>query len=201
MKDNEMINYGTIEAKDIINRDIYIKNRKGLRQNMVAAKKNRRLDIGPNITIYFENRKTIVHQINEMVFIENGGDAQIKEEIEAYKSLVPNGNELVATLMVEIDNPTKRAELLGKLGGFEEQLYLKIGDNIIKGEAELDADRTTADGKASSVQFVHFNFSETEKKMFKTDNIKIEIGISHEHYQHATMMNSSTIKELRDDLS
>ena len=196
-----MTNYGIIQSKDIINRDIYSKNRKVLRTNMVATKKNRRLDIGPNITIYFENKKTIMHQINEMVFIENGGDTQIKEEIEAYKSLVPSGNDLVATLMVEVDNPIKRAELLGKLGGFEEKLYLKIGDITIKGEAELDGDRTTADGKASSVQFVHFNFTETEKKIFKIDNSKIEIGISHEYYQHSTVMNNLTIRELREDLS
>ena len=196
-----MTNYGIIQSKDILNRDIYSKNRKVLRTNMVATKKNRRLDIGPNITIYFENKKTIMHQINEMVFIENGGDTQIKEEIEAYKSLVPSGNDLVATLMVEVDNPIKRAELLGKLGGFEEKLYLKIGDITIKGEAELDGDRTTADGKASSVQFVHFNFTETEKKIFKIDNSKIEIGISHEYYQHSTVMNNLTIRELREDLS
>lgn len=196
-----MTNYGIIRSEDIINRDNYSKNRKVLRTNMVATKKNRRLDIGPNITIYFENKKTIMHQINEMVFIENGGDTQIKEEIEAYKSLVPSGNDLVATLMVEVDNPIKRAELLGKLGGFEEQLYLKIGDTIIKGEAELDGDRTTADGKASSVQFVHFNFTEEEKKIFKIDNSKIEIGISHEYYQHSTVMNNLTIRELREDLS
>lgn len=196
-----MTNYGIIRSEDIINRDNYSKNRKVLRTNMVATKKNRRLDIGPNITIYFENKKTIMHQINEMVFIENGGDTQIKEEIEAYKSLVPSGNDLVATLMVEVDNPIKRAELLGKLGGFEEKLYLKIGDITIKGEAELDGDRTTADGKASSVQFVHFNFTEEEKKIFKIDNSKIEIGISHEYYQHSTVMNNLTIRELREDLS
>ena len=196
-----MTNYGIIQSEDIINRDIYSKNRKVLRTNMVATKKNRRKDIGPNITIYFENKKTSMHQINEMVFIENGGDTQIKEEIEAYKSLVPSGNDLVATLMVEVDNPIKRAELLGKLGGFEEKLYLKIGDITIKGEAELDGDRTTADGKASSVQFVHFNFTEEEKKIFKIDNSKIEIGISHEYYQHSTVMNNLTIRELREDLS
>ena len=103
--------------------------------------------------------------------------------------------------MVEIDNPIKRADLLAKLGGFEEQLYLGIGDYIIKGEAELDGDRTTADGKASSVQFVHFNLSEKEKELFKVDGTKVEIGISHEHYQHSTVMRNLTVKELRGDLN
>lgn len=196
-----MINYGTIDTAEIISRDNYSKNRKDLRQQMVAVKKNRRLDIGPNITMYFENKNTIIHQINEMVFIENGGESQIKEEIEAYRSLVPNGNELVATLMVEVDNPVKRAELLAKLGGFEEKLFLKLGDSVIIGQAELDADRTTADGKASSVQFVHFNFNDEEKEIFKNENLNVEIGISHEHYNHSTVINSLTLKELRGDLA
>jgi len=194
-----MTNYGIIETKDIASRDEYSKNRKNLRQKMVASKRNRRLDIGPNVTIYFENRKTIIHQINEMVFIENGGGEQIKEEIEAYKSLVPSGNNLVATLMVEVDNPIKRASLLSKLGGFEQQLFIKIGEVQIQGEAELDVDRTTADGKASSVQFVHFNFSDEEKKIFKNANAKVEIGISHKHYQHSTTMSDLTLKELNED--
>lgn len=194
-----MTNFGLIDSTDIISRDEYSKNRKILRKNMVATKKNRRLDIGPNITIYFENRNTIIHQINEMVFIENGGEQQVKEEIEAYRSLVPDGNELVATLMVEVDNPVKRADLLSKLGGFEEKLFLRFGDITIMGKAELDVDRTTADGKASSVQFVHFNFSESEKELFKSHNLKVELGINHENYQHTTVLSEVTLKELSED--
>ena len=129
----------------------------------------------------------------------NGGGQQVIEEIEAYKSLVPNGNNLVATLMVEVDNPIKRANLLSKLGGFEKQLFIKVGDVEILGEAELDVDRTTADGKASSVQFVHFNFSDEEKELFKTGNAKVEIGISHKSYQHSTTMSEQTLKELNED--
>ena len=194
-----MTNYGLIDATDIISREEYSKNRKALRKNMVATKRNRRLDIGPSITVYFENRNTIIHQINEMVFIENGGEQQVKEEIEAYKSLVPNGNELVATLMVEVDNPVKRADLLSKLGGFEEKLFLKLGDIIIEGKAELDVDRTTADGKASSVQFVHFHFSEAEKELFQSHDSKVELGINHDNYQHTTVLNEVTLSELSKD--
>ena len=119
------------------------------------------------MTLYFENKDTIIHQINEMVFIENGGKEQILEEIDAYKSLIPNGKELIATVMVEIDNPNKRVEALLNMGGFEETFHIKFDDKIIEGKAELDVDRTTADGKASSVQFVHFHFSEEDIKCFK----------------------------------
>ena len=102
-----MLQNKSINKSDILNRDEYKSQRKSLREKMVLRKKNRRLDIGPYITIYFENRDTILHQINEMVYIENGGDEQVKDEILAYKSLIPNGKELVATLMVEIDSPKK----------------------------------------------------------------------------------------------
>jgi hypothetical protein len=169
----------TINESDILSRDEYKTQRKTLREKMVLRKRNRRLDIGPYITIYFENRDTILHQINEMVYIENGGKDQIKEEISAYKSLIPNGKELVATLMVEIDSPIKRADFLGKMGGFEENLDLTINNIVIKGNPESDVERTTAEGKASSVQFVHFEFDDDAINEFKNTNQDIIITINH----------------------
>lgn len=192
MRQNNLI----IES-DILNRDEYKAKRKSLREKMVLRKKNRRLDIGPYITIYFENRDTILHQINEMVFIENGGEEQIKDEISAYKSLIPNGKELVATLMVEIDSPIKRADFLGKMGGFEENLDLSINNKVIKGKPESDVERTTAEGKASSVQFVHFEFDEESINQFKDTNQDIMITINHNNYKHSTFMS----KEIKDELS
>ena len=159
----------TIEKSDILSRDEYKSKRKSLREKMVLRKKFRRVDIGPYVTMYFENKDTIIHQINEMVYIENGGEEQINDEILAYKSLIPDGQELVATVMIEIDNPIKRAEFLSKMGGFEETINIKIHDQEIKGKAELDGDRTTADGKASSVQFVHFEFDEKAVKSIKNN--------------------------------
>ena len=116
-----------------------------------------------------------------------------------YKSLVPDGQELVATVMIEIDSPKKRAEFLAKMGGFEEQISIKIGDQLIKGRAELDGDRTTADGKASSVQFVHFNFKEEEIESFKNNIDNITITIDHENYRHSAVLNIDTVKELTND--
>ena len=104
-----MVQTNTIEKTDILSRDEYKIKRKSLREKMVLRKKFRRVDIGPYVTMYFENKDTIIHQINEMVYIENGGEDQIHDEILAYKSLVPHGRELVATVMVEIDSPVKRA--------------------------------------------------------------------------------------------
>ena len=118
-----------------------------------------------------EERKTINAELQAQ-------QTQIKEEIKAYKSLLPDGKELVATVMVEIDNPLKRSEVLSKMGGFEESFTIKTGEKVVYGKAELDTDRTTADGKASSVQFVHFKFSDEHIKIFKDKNSKIELGIS-----------------------
>tara|TARA_B100001741_G_C16292317_1_gene477351 strand:+ start:112 stop:702 length:591 start_codon:yes stop_codon:yes gene_type:complete len=190
-----------IEAKDIYSREEYKNQRKNLREKMVIRKKNRRVDIGPHITMYFENKDTIIHQINEMVYIENGGDEQVKDEILAYKSLVPNGKELIATVMVEIDNPVKRSDFLKKMGGFEETFNLVVNDNKIDGKAELDVDRTTADGKASSVQFVHFQLDELLVKNFRSLNADVRISINHSNYMHSTKLNQEIIKELSYDFT
>ena len=196
-----MLQNKSINKSDILNREEYKSQRKSLREKMVLRKKNRRLDIGPYITIYFENRDTILHQINEMVYIENGGDEQVKDEISAYKSLIPNGKELVATLMVEIDSPIKRADFLGKMGGFEENLEVIVNHKVIKGNPESDLERTTAEGKASSVQFVHFEFDEEAINEFKDTNKDIMITINHNNYKHSTTMSKETKNELSKDFS
>ena len=196
-----MIHRNTVEKTDILSRHDYIAKRKSLREKMVMRKKLRRVDIGPYVTIYFENKDTIVHQINEMVYIENGGDEQIDDEILAYKSLVPNGKELVATVMIEIDNPIKRSEFLSKMGGFEEQIDIKVQGKTIKGKAELDVDRTTADGKASSVQFVHFEFDKEEIEGMKNNMGNVSISINHESYRHSAILNISTVEELIRDFA
>ena len=194
-----MVQINTIQKSDILSRDEYKSKRKSLREKMVLRKRFRRVDIGPYVTMYFENKDTIIHQINEMVYIENGGEEQINDEILAYKSLIPDGQELVATVMIEIDSPIKRAEFLGKMGGFEEKISIKIGSQLIKGRAELDGDRTTADGKASSVQFVHFEFDEESVKSIKNNMENVSININHESYRHAATLNTDTVGELIKD--
>ena len=194
-----MVQLNTIEKSDILSRDEYKSKRKSLREKMVLRKKFRRVDIGPYVTMYFENKDTIIHQINEMVYIENGGEEQINDEILAYKSLIPDGQELVATVMIEIDNPIKRAEFLAKMGGFEEQISIKVSDQLIKGRAELDGDRTTADGKASSVHFLHFDFDEPQIKLFSDMSSEVSLGFDHENYHHISILSSSTKTSLVED--
>ena len=138
-------------------------------------------------------------QIQEMLYIEKGGDEQLKDELSAYNPLVPNGKELTATLMFEIDNPVSRAAFLGKVGGIEEKVYMKIDGDLIKAIPEEDVDRTSAEGKASSVQFVHFKFTEEQVKKFKSNETLIELGIDHDEYSHATKLNDLTVKSLSND--
>jgi len=138
-------------------------------------------------------------QIQEMLYIEKGGDEQIKDELSAYNPLIPNGNELVATLMFEIDNPVLRLDFLNKVGGIEEKVYMKVGNDKIIATPEKDLDRTSDEGKASSVQFVHFNFSEKQIKNFKDIEKEIIIGIDHNLYNHMSKISEETRKALSED--
>jgi len=188
-----------IEKKDLIPEDIYVKSRKQIRKDLVEFKKNRRIALGPYATFYFESFETMVAQVQEMLHIEKGGDEQLKDELIAYNPLIPNGKELVATLMFEIDNPLSRGAFLGKVGGIEEKIFMKVNNEEIKAVPEADVDRTSAEGKASSVQFIHFKFNEDQISKFKSDNTNIELGIDHKEYAHTTKLTEDNVKSLSAD--
>jgi hypothetical protein len=188
-----------IEKKDLIPEDVYTKNRKQIRKDLVEYKKDRRIALGPYATFYFESFKTMLAQVQEMLHIENGGDEQLKDELTAYNPLVPNGKELTATLMFEIDNPLSRGAFLGKVGGIEEKIFMKIDNEEVKAVPEADVDRTSAEGKASSVQFIHFKFNDNQINKFKLGNSNIELGIDHKEYAHTTKLTAENIKSLSAD--
>jgi len=190
-----------IQKEDIMPLDVYTKQRKELRKSIVEFKKDRRVPLGPYATFYFESYETMLAQVQEMLYIEKGGDEQLKDELAAYNPLVPNGKELTATLMFEIDNPVSRASFLGKVGGIEQKVYMKIDGELIKAVPEEDVDRTSAEGKASSVQFIHFKFNDDQIKKFKSASNQIELGIDHEEYSHSTKLNELTINSLLLDFN
>ena len=190
-----------IEKSDIIPLDIYIKERKELRKSIVEFKKNRRISLGPYATFYFESYETMLAQVQEMLYIEKGGDEQLKDELTAYNPLIPNGKELIATLMFEIDNPVSRATFLSKIGGIEEKVFMKIDREIVKAIPEIDVDRTSAEGKASSVQFIHFKFNDQQIEKFKSASKEIELGIDHKEYSHTTKLTDITLKSLLADFN
>ncbi len=190
-----------IQKKDIMPLDIYTKQRKELRKNIVEFKKNRRISLGPYATFYFESYETMLAQVQEMLYIEKGGDEQLKDELTAYNPLIPNGKELIATLMFEIDNPVSRSAFLSKVGGIEQNVFMKIDGDIVRAVPEEDVDRTSAEGKASSVQFIHFKFNESQIEKFKLASLQVEIGINHKEYSHTTTLANKTIKSLSYDFN
>ena len=190
-----------IQKSDIMPLDAYIKNRKELRKNIVNFKKNRRVALGPYATFYFESYETMLAQVQEMLYIEKGGDEQLHDELIAYNPLIPNGKELTATLMFEIDNPVSRAAFLGKVGGIEEMVFMKINGETVKAVPEEDVDRTSAEGKASSVQFIHFNFTDEQIQKFKSSDVNIELGVDHREYSHTTKLSKENIASLSADFS
>ena len=140
-------------------------------------------------------------QIQEMLYIEKGGSDQLKDELSAYNPLIPKGKELVATLMFEIDNALSRAEFLNKVGGIDEKVFIKINDEIINSASEKDVDRTSLDGKASSVHFVHFNFTDEQIIKFKNLGNEVFLGIDHNLYNHMTKISEHTRKALIKDFA
>ena len=185
---------------DIMAMADYEKVRREKRREIAQVKKNRRVEVGPFATLYFENRATMWHQIHEMLFIEKGGEDQIADELAAYNPLIPDGRELVATVMIEIDDERRRRTVLGRLGGFEETMFLRFGDCEIRGIPEDDIDRTTADGKASSVQFVHFPFSDAQAAAFKSGREETIVGVGHLNYAHMAVMPDAVREALAGDL-
>ena len=190
-----------IQKEDIMPLDVYIGKRRELRKNILDYKKNRRIALGPYATFYFESYETMLAQVQEMLYIEKGGDEQLKDELSAYNPLIPNGKELTATLMFEIDNPISRAAFLGKVGGIEETVFMKINGEIINAVPEEDVDRTSTKGKASSVQFIHFNFTDDQIEKFKSNNLEIELGIDHKEYSHTTKLSEENIASLSADFN
>ena len=188
-----------IEKQDLMLAEAYAESRKKIRKELVEFKKNRRIALGPYATFYFESFETMVAQIQEMLYIEKGGDEQLKDELIAYNPLVPDGKELTATLMFEIDNPLTRGAFLGKVGGIEKNIFIKIENEIVKAVPEDDVDRTSTEGKASSVQFIHFKFNDDQINKIKSGNVTIELGIDHKEYAHTTKLTGDNVKSLSAD--
>jgi len=188
-----------ITHADIMDMDKFGTKRKELRQGLLPAKKLRRISVGPDATFYFESYETMWMQIHEMLYIEKGGAEQIEDELSAYNPLIPQGRELVATLMFEIDDEARRRRVLGSLGGVEETIYLQIGSDKVMAQAEDDIDRTTAEGKASSVHFLHFPLTDAQVNAFNDEANDVVLGLEHQGYAHMTRLSAESREELAKD--
>lgn len=190
-----------LTAADILPWAEYAKDRAEHRKRITALKRHRRVEVGPYVTFYFENFDTMWLQVQEMLHIEKGGEAQITDELAAYNPLIPKGNELVATFMIEIDDALRRARVLSQLGGVEETASIEVGGERVAGKAEQDQDRTTAEGKASSVQFVHFPFTKAQIAAFREPNTRVILGLSHPNYSHMAVLSEATRASLAEDFA
>ena len=188
-----------VTAQDIIPDAQYAAQRKARRAALLPIKRLRRVALGPYCTFYFESFDTMLFQIQEMLLTEKGGAAQVPDELSAYNPLIPQGSELVATIMFEIEDPIRRAEALGRLGGAEERFYIQIGQDRAYGLAEDDVERTREDGKTSSVHFLHFPLNRDQIAVFRDPSVAVLIGCDHEHYAHMAMLSPATRAELAKD--
>jgi len=190
-----------ISREDILPMKAYEGERKELRRDLVAKKKFRRQDVGPVCTFYFENYDTMWAQVHEMLYIEKGGEEQIEDELRAYNPLIPQGRELIATVMFEIDDAQRRKTFLSKLGGVEETAFFEVEGERVVGKPEEDVDRTTADGKASSVQFIHFPFTDAQVAKFKQPGTRVVLGFTHPEYGHMTILPEDVRSALAQDFA
>ncbi len=194
-----MLGKHELTAADILPLAEYAKARAEHRSRVSAIKRNRRVEVGPYVTFYFESFDTMWLQVQEMLHIEKGGAEQLKDELAAYNPLIPKGRELVATFMIEIDDPLRRARVLAGIGGIEQTAFFQLGASKIPALPEADQDRTTTEGKASSVQFVHFPFTQALIAAFRQPGAQVILGFSHPAYSHMAVVAEATRAELAGD--
>jgi len=189
-----------LTVSDILPTEDYVKVRLKKRTALLEQKKLRQLHVGPHVTLTFESWDSMWYQVQEMLAIEKGGAAQLADELAAYGPLVPNGDELVATLMIEIEDPDRRARILGTLGGIENTVSLAFAGHGIMAAPEQDVERTTAEGKTSAVHFLHFPFTTVEKAAFKQTGAQVILAVGHANYRHMTVLPEDVRQELCTDL-
>ena len=188
-----------VTATDILPDAEYALQRKARRAALLPVKALRRIALGPHCTFYFESYDTMLLQIQEMLLTEKGGPEQLADELAAYNPLIPQGRELVATVMFEIDDPLRRASILGQLGGVEAHLFLQIGEARVAATPETDVERTR-DGKTSAVHFLRFALTDALAAAFRDPAVAVMVGCDHPRYGHLAVLTQDTRTELAKDL-
>lgn len=190
-----------ITQADILSDDEYAKRRDALRRAFIAVKKSRRVEVGPYATFTFENYDTMWLQVMEMLRIEKGGAAQVAGELETYNPLIPQGRELIATLMLEIDDAAMREKTLRTLAGIEEAIFLEIGKDRVEATPTEYEDRTTPDGKTSSVHWLRFSLTPQQIAKFKSGKESVILGVAHKNYGHMAVLPDAVRAELAKDFA
>ncbi len=189
-----------ITRADILSPERYEKEQREHRRRIGEIKKRRRIEVGPFCTFYFESYDTMWLQVHEMLHIERGGETQIADELAAYNPLIPQGSELSATMMIEIEHAARRQAALMSLGGIEHAMFLRLAGETVRGIPDPDRENTSPAGKASSVQFVKFPLSIAQKDKFRAPDTQVVVGIDHANYGHSAVMPEATRQALIPDL-
>ena len=191
-----------LQKSDLLSLEEYNSTRDDLRKKVLAIKKKRKIQIGNNVTLLFENTDTIRYQIQEMLRIEKIFEANgIEEELATYNPLIPDGTNLKATMMIEFPDETIRKERLSQLVAIEKRMWLQVGENERTfAEADEDLERSTEE-KTSAVHFLRFELTDLMVKDLKS-GVTLFAGIEHPNYNIRTQeIPTVTSSTLAEDLS
>ncbi len=188
-----------IDLSDIIPYNEYLKIRKEFQDKIIKIKKNRRVQVGDFITFVFENRDTVLYQIQEMIRLEKMTDIKlIRNEIDVFNELIPDENELCATMFIEVFQRHLIKSTLNSLIGIHNQkVFLEVGDVLVPA---IFTDQETMEAKISAVHYVRFSLDEVDVKNFLNENVPTKIKIKHENYLAEALIPENVRKSLIEDL-
>ncbi len=186
---------------DLMSLEQYATERKAFREKVIAHKADRKIHIGPNATLYFEDRLTMQYQIQEMLRIEKIFEADgIAEELESYNPLIPDGSNWKATFMVEFPDEAERKVQLGQLIGIERKTWVQVaGFDKVYPIANEDLQRET-ETKTSAVHFLRFELT-PDMVVAARDHASVTMGIEHPNYKHAVTLSEAARASLAGDLA
>ena len=190
-----------LTRQDLLSLEEYAEKRSAIRSDTIQTKKLREVNLGEHLRILFENKKTVQFQIQEMLRIEKIFEADgIQEELDVYNSLVPEGSNLKATMMIEDTNVEERTAALSKLIGVERSIYFQVGNHDkVFAICNEDMDRET-EVKTSAVHFMRFEFDQNMMVDFGS-KAPVKVGVSHPHYDYEIILNSDTQEALHKDFN
>ncbi len=173
---------GAITAESLMTLEQYAKARKQFRERVLAHKKNRTVRLGEHVTLVFEDELTMRYQIQEMLRVERIFEEEgIRDELDAYNPLVPDGNNWKATMLIEYPDIEERRSALTKLIGVEDRVWVKVaGQPRIYAIADEDLDREN-DDKTSAVHFLRFELTGPMKQALR-DGAALSLGVDHPNY-------------------
>ncbi len=190
-----------LTAADILPRSDYLPVRRERRRQISEVKRRRRVEVGPFAAFHFENFWTMRQQVQEILYIEKGGEAQLQAKIDAYNPLIPQGSELVATLMFEIGDPVRRIAELRRLGGIENHAFIEVDGCRLRGEPDRTRENASREGKGSAVQFLRFRLVPETIARFKAPGAQIVLGFDHPNYAHMAAISEPVRAVLAEDFA